>query len=112
MTININNKLIYVLAGAAAGMLLAPRSGREIRSALSGKIDDLRNRVQGRVQGTGIGEGLTDTMKNVVARGKNIASISRQRLNESIEAGKRKFNESIESFESFDRGDRDIASRW
>lgn len=108
MTINISNKFIYLLAGAAAGMLFAPKSGQQIRSTLSGKVDELRNKVQERVQGTGIGEGVTDTMKNVVERGRNVASIGRQRLNESIEAGKRKFNESLESF---DRGDQDIVSR-
>lgn len=112
MTINISNKLICLAAGAAAGLLFAPKSGQEMRSTLSGKVDDLKNRLQEKLQETGTGEGVTDTVKdtfkNVVERGKNVASIGRQRINESFEAGKRKFNESLESF---DTGDKDIASR-
>ena len=113
MTININNKLFYLLAGAAAGMLFAPKSGQEIRSTLSGKVGDLKNRTQEKLQQSGVGENVSDTVtgtvKNVVERGRNVASISRQRINDSIEAGKRKYNESVESFDSGD--DRDIASR-
>jgi len=105
MTININSKLVYLLAGAAAGILFAPKSGREMRSTVSGKIGDLTDRIQG---DGGIGESVTHTFRNAVERGKNIASISRQRLNESIEAGKRKYNESLESF---DTGETDVASR-
>ena len=116
MTINISNKLIYLIAGAAAGVLLAPKSGQEMRSTLSGKVDELKNRLQERAQEAGIGEGMTemtdtvkDTVKNVVDRGRNVASIGRQRINESIEAGKRKFDESLESFDTGD--DRNIGSR-
>ena len=47
---------------------------------------------------------VKDTVKNAVDRGRNVASIGRQRINESIEAGKRKFNESLESFDSGDDG--------
>jgi gas vesicle protein len=112
MTINVSNKLFYLLAGAAAGVLLAPKSGQEMRSTLTGKVDDLKNKIQDRV-GSGTGEGVTsavqDTVKNVVDRGKNVASIGRQRFNESIEAGKRKYNESLDSYDSGD--DLDIASR-
>jgi len=108
MTINLNNKLFYLLAGAAAGVLFAPKSGQEMRNDLSGKVDDLKNKLQKKVQDTGIPEEVTDTVKNMMERGRNVASIGKQRINESIEAGKRKFNESLESL---DREDRDISSR-
>jgi gas vesicle protein len=101
--------LFYLLAGAAVGVLFAPKSGQQLRSDLSGKVDELKNKVQEKVQGSGISEEVTGTVKNVMERGKNVASIGRQRINESIEAGKRKFNESLESFESGE--DRDIALR-
>jgi len=106
MTININNKLFYLLAGAAVGVLFAPKSGQEMRTEISDKVDDLRSRFQKKVQDTHITEDVSSTVKNVMERGRNVASIGRQRINESIEAGKRKFNESLESL---DRGD--IASR-
>jgi gas vesicle protein len=106
MTININNKLFYLLAGAAVGVLFAPKSGQEIRSDLTDKVDELKTRLQKKVQDTHITDDVSNTVKNVMEKGRNVASIGRQRINESVEAGKRKFNESIESF---DRGD--IASR-
>jgi gas vesicle protein len=106
MTININNKLFYLLAGAAVGMLFAPKSGQEIRSDLTDKMDEMKTRLQKKVQDTHITDDVSNTVKNVMEKGRNVASIGRQRFNESVEAGKRKFNESIESF---DRGD--IASR-
>jgi len=106
MTININNKLFYLLAGAAVGVLFAPKSGQEIRTEITDKVDDLRARLQKKVQDQHITEDVSNTVRNVVERGKNVASIGRQRINESIEAGKRKVNDSLESM---DRGD--IASR-
>jgi gas vesicle protein len=106
MMININNKLFYLLAGAAVGVLFAPKSGQEMRTDISDKVDDLRARFQKKVQDTHITEDVSSTVRNVMERGRNVASIGRQRIDESIEAGKRKFNESLESL---DRGD--IASR-
>jgi len=106
MTININNKLFYLLAGAAVGVLFAPKSGQEMRTEITDKVDDLRARLQKTVHDQHITEDVSNTVRNVVERGKNVASIGRQRINESIEAGKRKVNDSLESM---DRGD--IASR-
>ena len=102
MTININNKLFYLLAGAAVGVLFAPKSGQEMRTDLSGKVDDLRSKFQKKVQDTHITEDVSNTVRNVMERGRNVASIGRQRFNESVEAGRRKFNESLESFDSGD----------
>jgi len=106
MTINISNKLFYLLAGTAIGVLFAPKSGQEMRTDISDKVDDLKTALQKKVQDTHITDDVSNTVKNVMERGRNVASIGRQRINESIEAGKRKFNE---SFESMDRGD--IVSR-
>jgi gas vesicle protein len=107
MNINISDKFIYLGAGCGIGfvlgLLFAPQSGQEIRHTLTSKVDDLTNRVQEKVQQTGIGETAGQTWHNVVEKGKNIASIGRARLNESIEAGRRKFSESIE--------DDDLAER-
>jgi gas vesicle protein len=107
MEINVNDKLIYLGAGCGIGLVLgllfAPQSGEEIRHTLTNKVDDLTHKVQEKVQESGIGETASQTWRNVVDKGKNIANISRIRLNESIEAGKRKFNESVE--------DDDLAER-
>ena len=107
MDIKINDKLIYLGAGCGIGMVLgllfAPQSGEEIRHTLTSKVDDLTHKVQEKVQESGIGETAGQTWRNVVEKGKNVANIGRTRLNESIEAGKRKFNESME--------DEDLAER-
>jgi len=100
MNINVSDKLIYLGAGCGIGLVLgllfAPHSGQEIRHTLTNKVDDLANKFQEKVQHTGIGETTGQTWRNVVEKGKNIANIGRSRVNESIEAGKRKYSESIE----------------
>ena len=100
MNINVSDKLIYLGAGCGIGLviglLFAPRSGEETRHTLTSKVDDLTHRVQEKVHHTGLGETAVQTWRNVVDKGKNIADIGRSRLNESIEAGRRKFNESFE----------------
>ena len=99
MDIKISDKLIYLGAGCGIGVVLgllfAPRSGEEMRHTLGSKVDDLTHKVQERVQESGDAAG--QTWRNVVEKGKSIANIGRSRLNESIEAGKRKFNESMEN---------------
>jgi gas vesicle protein len=107
MEVNINDKLIYLGAGCGIGLVLgllfAPQSGAEIRHTLTSKVDDLTSKVQEKVQESGIADTASETWRNVVEKGKNVANIGRTRLNESIEAGKRKFNESME--------DEDLAER-
>jgi len=100
MNINVSDKLIYLGAGCGIGMVLgllfAPQSGEEIRHNLSSRVDDLTHRVQEKISQSGIGDSASQTWNNVMEKGKNVASIGRQRINESLEAGKRKFNESVE----------------
>ena len=100
MNINVSDKLIYLGAGCGIGLVLgllfAPHSGEETRNTLTSKVDDLANKFQEKVQYTGIAETTGQNWRNVVDKGKNIANIGRSRLNESIEAGKRKYSESIE----------------
>ena len=100
MNISVNDKLIYLGAGCGIGLvmglLLAPQSGQEIRHTLTNKVDDLTNKVQEKVQQSRIRETAGQTWHNFIEKGKNVANIGRTRLNESLEAGKRKFSESIE----------------
>src|ERR1044071_1326154 len=102
MDIKVNDKLIYLGAGCGIGLVLgllfAPQSGEEIRHTLTSKVDDLTHKVQEKVQESGIGETAShigdtasQTWRNVVEKGKNVANIGRTRLNESVEAGRRKF---------------------
>jgi gas vesicle protein len=101
MTINVDDKLIYLGAGCGigliVGLLFAPRSGEETRHNLTHKVEDLTHKVQDRISHSGIGETASQTWSNVVEKGKNVAHIGRQRVNESVEAGKRKYSEMIES---------------
>ena len=100
MNISVNDKLVYLGAGCGIGLvmglLLAPQSGQEIRHTLTSKVDELANKVQEKVQQSGIRETAGESWHNVVEKGKNVANIGRARLNESLEAGRRKFSESIE----------------
>ena len=107
MDIKVNDKLVYLGAGCGIGLVLgllfAPQSGEEIRHTITSKVDDLTHKVQDKVQESGIADTASQTWRNVMEKGKNVASIGKTRLNESIEAGKRKFNESME--------DDDLAER-
>ena|SRR5438034_7277527 len=100
MNINVSDKLIYLGAGCGIGIVLgflfAPESGEEMRHTLTSKVDDLTSRFQEKVQESGISETAGQNWRSVVEKGKNIANIGKSRLNESIEAGKRKYSESIE----------------
>src|SRR5262249_35149487 len=100
MNITINDKLLYLISGCviglAIGTLFAPRSGQETRQNLSHKVDDLSHKVQDKIQSSGIRETASQTLHNVVEQGRNVASIGKRRVNESIEAGVRRFNQSIE----------------
>ena len=100
MNININDKIIYLGAGCGIGMifgaLFSPRSGQETRQNLSTRVDDLTHKVQESIHSSGIGETASQTWQNVVQKGRNVASMGKRRLNESIEAGRNRFNESLE----------------
>jgi gas vesicle protein len=103
MNINVSDKLIYLGAGCGIGLVLgvlfAPQSGEETRHNIGDRVDDLSHKVQERVSQSGIGDTAAQTWQSVLDKGKNVASIGRQRLNDSLEAGKRKFNETMESDE-------------
>jgi gas vesicle protein len=107
MEINVNDKLIYLGAGCGIGLVLgllfAPQSGEEMRNTITSKVDDLTHKVQDRVHESGIGDTASQTWRNVVEKGKNVASMGRTRLNESVEAGRRKFNESMEDEDPAER---------
>src|SRR5215470_4462723 len=100
MNISVNDKLIYLGAGAGIGVVLgllfAPRSGEEMRHNITSKVDDLGHKVQDRIESSGIKDTASHTWQNVVEKGKNVASMGRRRFNESVEAGRSRFNESIE----------------
>lgn len=101
MNINVSDKIIYLSAGCGIGLVLgalfAPRSGQEMRDNLSSKVDDLTHKVHDRIHSSGISDTASQTWNTVMEKGKNVASIGRQRLNDSIEAGKRRFNESMDN---------------
>ena len=100
MKINISDKAIFFGAGSviglALGALLAPKSGSETRHDLSHKVDDLSHRVQEKIQASGIGDKASRTWNNVVEKGKNVASIGKKRVQESVQAGVRRYNEMVD----------------
>jgi gas vesicle protein len=96
-----NNKLLTFLAGAGAGvvagLLLAPRSGEEVRGAISDKFREGYDNVSQRVQEQG---GIRGIVEKGVTAGKNAIETSRQRLNETIERSRSHLNESFEAGKS------------
>ena len=100
MNINISDKALFFGAGCgiglALGALLAPRSGSETRQNLSHKVDDLSHKVQEKIQSSGISDAASRTWSNVVETGKNVASIGKRRVQESVQAGVRKYNEIVD----------------
>jgi gas vesicle protein len=114
---NNNNKLLYLLAGtgigAIVGMLLSPTSGQEMRNRLSTRahegMDRLSQKVEeGRryVEESEVGRRAGEKMREVVEKGKNVADIGRRIFNESIEAGKNRFNEALTDDQTETRPDR------
>jgi len=103
----ISDKVVFFGAGCGVGLVLgalfAPKSGMETRQDLTKGVDDLTQKVQEKIQSSGIKDTATQTWQNVMEKGKNVANIGRRRFNESVEAAKNKMNESIE--------DEDIAER-
>ena len=101
MNISVSDKLIYLGAGCGIGMivglLFAPHSGEEMRHTVSDKMGDLTHNVSDRISQSGIGDTATQKWNSVIEKGKNVANIGRQRLNESLEYGRQKYNESVEA---------------
>ena len=101
MNIKVSDKLIYLGAGCGIGVILgllfAPQTGEEMRHTITDKMDDLTHKVQDRISQSDIGDTATQTWNSVIEKGKNVASIGRQRLNDSLEAGRRKYNEGMNS---------------
>jgi gas vesicle protein len=107
MNINVSDKIIYLGAGCGIGLVLgalfAPLSGQETRQNLSHKVDDLTHKVQDRINSSGIGESASQTLHNVIEKGKNVAAMGKRRFNESVEAGASKFNETMERHDLSER---------
>ena len=89
MNLDIDDRLIYFAAGCgfglALGVLFAPQSGRQTRQNLTNRVEDLTHKVQDKIQSSGIRETAGRKWQDVVQKGKNVASIGRQRFGESLE---------------------------
>ena len=107
MNININDKVFYLEAGCGLGLVLgalfAPKSGQDTRHDLSHRMDELTHLVQEKLQSSGIADTASHTWQNVVEKGRNVASMGRRRVNESMEAVRNRFNESMEDEELLER---------
>ena len=67
------------------------------------RMDELTRMVQEKIQASGIADTASHTWQNVVEKGRNVASMGRRRMNESMEAVRNRFNESIEDEELSER---------
>jgi len=107
------SELGYLLAGAGLGavvsLLFTPSAGRDLRSTLTNRTQEGLDRISQKVdegkryvQDSDLGRRAGETIRNVVERGKTVANMGRDRVNDSVEAGKEKFGESMESSKDWD----------
>ena len=79
-------KVAYLLAGlsmgAAAALLLAPRSGRATRRLIADRVEEGRDYVGLK------GRGLRRQAEGFVDRGKDLVSKQKDKLADALEAGK------------------------
>jgi gas vesicle protein len=92
------NKFLAFLAGCGAGavtaLLLAPRTGEEMRDAISSKVRENYDAVSEQIESQGGIRGIVD---KGIERGKDIAEVGRRRVNETIGRGRARIQESIEA---------------
>ena len=90
------------LIGATAMLLLAPRSGEEMRAEIKDKAMDLRERTTGTVKDTvsqvvskagNLKGGLKDRSKDLKERGQDVLIEQLDRVSEAVEAAKRVLQE-------------------
>jgi hypothetical protein len=60
-------------------------------------VNDLSHQVKDKINTSGVAESASQTWQNVVEKGRNVASIGRKRFNESVEAARNRYHESIET---------------
>jgi len=89
-----NNGVLWFLAGlglgALAGVLYAPRSGRETRQAILDATDDGRDYLTTR------GQAAREQVNQWSARGKEALSQQKEQFKAAYEAGRQAFRESTE----------------
>ena len=86
---NVGAKFIYFIAGvgigALAGILFAPKSGRETRQYLAERVEEGRDFVGKK------GQRIREQAGDYVERGRGILSQQREHLSAAIEAGKQAY---------------------
>lgn len=86
-----SNRIGWFLAGLSLGtlsaLLYAPRSGRETRDAISGKMDD------GRQYLNSLGRDAQVQINEWVASGKKIVNDRKRQVNAAIDAGREALRE-------------------
>jgi len=121
MTENRNDKLFYFLAGTGIGaivtMLFTPNSGQQMRNTLSHTAQDSMDKIsqkvdEGRrmVRESGLGKRAGETIRGVVDRGKNVARMGRDRMNQSVESERTQFDQSTGESEYLPERDKDVSS--
>ena len=86
---NAGAKFVYFIAGmgigALAGILFAPKSGRETRQYLAERVEEGRDYVSKK------GQRIREQAGDYVERGRSILHQQREHLNAAVEAGKQAY---------------------
>lgn len=78
--------LLGAVVGAAAGILYAPKSGKETRD----KLKDLAGDLSGKLEN--IGGEIKHKAENAISEGKEKVAVQKQRIEAAIEAGKKAYD--------------------
>jgi len=99
---NSSDKVLYLLAGAGIGavlaLLFAPKTGRETRELIARTANDSRdflsNKVtEGRTYLEGTGKKVTDEFSTFIEKSKDALQRQKEQVAAAFEAGKAAYNE-------------------
>ena len=98
--------VIGVVAGAVAGMLFAPKSGKEMRGDLKDSFDDAKDFVGDK------GADVAEFAKNTVAGAKESAGetveIAKKQADEAVKLAKKQLDKAKEITRRVDKGKTDV----
>ena len=86
--------VIGVLVGGTFALLFAPKPGTQLRTDLSGAVDDLKDKAEQVI------DDLQASTSDLVARSRDVLDRTRENITRSVEAGKEAYVQKKEELSS------------